>query len=629
VIFSATIRLKDGKIAMKYNLWGSFGRLVVISVFLFLADSEIKAQPKVCDNKKADKLLQQGSAEYDKKNYQQAIVFYDQAVKAASKCPAPYYNKGLALLDADRFEESIMAFQEALKRNFAESFRAHHWICVNRYNQKKYDEAIKSCEESIRLNGNFFWSNYHLAYSLMALDSPEKALIAVRRATELDPKYVETLILKARLLNNFKKYDEAIADLKAVVNLDPKNDEAQLILGANYYLLKDYTKAIEHLTQTLKLNPNSFVGWYLLASAYVGASQNWEKSEEAALQAVRLQPDSGDAHFQLGLAQMNTGKLEAAVKSFEAALKNKCPFPAAASVYKGFSLAVLQRTAEAEKSFEQALSYKPTNKVEYLATSEIYFYRWELDKARAELKKGIEFAPDDNDGVEYALMSWSYSLSHDPQSAIMAANEAIQQDPKAYDGYSNRCRSFNETNLPDIAIKDCQKVLEILPSSGEAYFYLGRAYALKKEPAQEKSNNKKAISLMEKRLNIFFNPQTGQIENIPANLQFASSERGKVSINSLVYSYYLYLLGNAYFHDNNYDAAIATYKKVAEIRPRFPRLRFNLAVSYLNLKKADAKNAELQYSALQELDKKFSLSAADKKLMTDLRKILNGYKRKK
>jgi tetratricopeptide (TPR) repeat protein len=607
---------------MKYNFWNSFGFLILMSFFLVAGYSNAKAQSMqtTCGHKKADKLLLQGQAEYDKKDYPQAVNFYDQAAKAAPKCPVPYFQKGLALMDTKKYDDAVIVFQEALKRNYSETFRLYMGICQARYEQGNFAEAAKNCEESARLNDNFYWTFWYLALSQVSLNNIDKALPAVRRASELDPKSTDALILKARILNSLKKYDEAIIDITAAVKLNPNSDEAFFLLGANYFLLKNYAKSVEYLTKSVKLNRDNFEAWLLLTSAYIGDSLNWEKAEEAAFQAVRIKPNDGDANFQLALAQLITGRLEAAVKSFDTAIKNKNDLVASALVFKGYALIGLKRVAEAEKIFEQALSVKPINKVDYLALAEIYYYRWELDKAREQIKKGIDFATDDEDWQEYSSLSWSYSLSNEPQQAIIAANEAIQLNPTNDLGYTNRCRAYNETNLPDIAIKDCQKALEIKPNDGEVFFYLGRAYGLKKDVTQEKSYNQKAISLMEKRLGVSFNSQKdGQLAKNSTDSTSATNN-GKVSINSPAYTYYLYLLGNAYSLDKNFEAAISAYQKVLELRPNFPRLRYNLAASYLSLKRPDLKNADAQYTALLLIDSK---------LAADLKKIINGFRRKK
>jgi superkiller protein 3 len=602
---------------MKYNFWNSFGFLILMSFFLVAGYSNAKAQSMqtTCGQKKADKLLLQGQAEYDKKDYPQAVNFYDQAAKAAPKCPVPYFQKGRVLVDSKKYDQGVSAYQEALKRNFTDSFRLYFGICNARFLQENYQEAVKNCEESVRLEDSFFWSSHYLGKSYYELKNFEKALAAENRAIQIDPNMVDALQLRAAILLDFKRYDEALKDLTVAVKLGP-NAGIFYGLGAAYFQLKQYSKAIENLTQAVKLNPDFFEAWSLLAGSHLGFSQNWEKSEEAAAQAVRIKPNDGNANFSLGMAQLANGKLEESVKSFDISLKNQTPLPASAAVYRGYALIGLKKTVEAEDSFKQALTFKPINKIEYSSLAEIYFYRWELDKAREQLKKGIDFASDDEDGDEYSSLSWSYSLSNEPQQAIIAANEAIQQNPKESAGYTNRCRAYNDTNLPDIAIKDCQKALQSISNQGEPLYYLGRSFGLKKDAAQEKSYNQKAISILEQTLGISFNSPNGKLTKVSAT----SYKGEKVSINSPLYSYNLYLLGNAYFNDKNFEAAISAYQKVLELRPKFPRLRYNLAASYLSLKRPDLKNADAQYNALLLIDSK---------LAADLKKIINGFRRKK
>lgn len=611
---------------MRCNFRRSFGFLMLMPTFLFASVSETAAQiaaqqtplQTTCGQEKADQLLQQSQAALDKKDYPQAVTFADEAAKAAPTCPVPYLQKGLALTDSQKYEEAIAALEEAFKRNYTETFRLYLGICQARYLQGKYEEAVKNCEEATRLNGNYYWAYYFLTYSQISLKNYEKALIAARRATETAFNPLATLVLKARILNELKRYAEALIDLEAALKLSPNNAEVFLLLGGTHFILKNYPKSVEYLTEAVKLNPDSFDSWLLLSSAHTGHLENWKKSEEAAAQAVRVKPDHGIARFQLGLAQLTNGNSEAAIKSFETALKYQTEEPIAALVYKGYALVGLGQTAEAEQTFALALTLKPAYKSEYVALAQIYNYRWELDKGREQLKKAIELAADDDDSAEYSSLSWNYSLSNMPQEAIIAANEAIRQDPKDYNAYANRCRAFNETKLPDVAIQDCRISLQLKADNGEVFFYLGRAYALKKDAAEENVLNRKAITLMEQRLGVSYQLQKdGKIAAVPVP---PLPGRGQVSSNSPSHSYFLYMLGNAYFYDGNYEAAIGAYEKVLELRPKFPRLRFNLAASYLNLKRPDVKSADAQYAALLPLDPKMA---------ADLKKILNGYRKTK
>jgi tetratricopeptide (TPR) repeat protein len=675
---------------MKHKLSRVFGIFFSVSLFsLAVCSNAVSAQIKeTCGQKKADKLLQQGQAAYDKKDYQQALSFFGEAEKSAPKCSVPFFYKGMVFIDTEKNDEAIIAFQEALKRNFDESFRLHYGICQARFSQQRYEEAIKSCEESARLNDKFYWTFQNLAYLYGNLGISDKSMAAVHRALALNPRSVDMLIFKARLLFDEKKNEEAIAILTEAIKIKPDNEEAYLVLGYHYSLLtkydealkaaerayevkpksfevinfkaaalnelgrqnealplaneavrmqpnneralfvlgvthfnlKNYAQAIEHFSQAVKIKPDFFEAWLLLSSAHVQNSSNWEKGEIAATQALRLRPDDVRANYQLGMMQMTNGKLELSLKSFDAVIGKKGLFSIPAAVYKGFALIALKRQREAEIAFDQAFTLKPGEKTDYAALSEVYMYRWELDKAREQMRKVIDLSATDEDAAGYSDLSWIYILSGDGQQAIAAANEAVQQNPKAYYGYTNRCRAYIETNLPDLAIIDCQKALGLRPTNGEVLFYLGRSYALKKDAALEKTYNQKAIAALEKRLNLSFRSTKPAVIPNVSNNSTTEQEEGAVSISSPSYNYYLYLLASAYFLDNDFEAAIRAYEKVIELRPRFPRLRYNLAVSYLRLNRPNLANAVAQYQMLLKLDPK---------LAGNLKKAIDGFKKRK
>src|SRR5215207_2534331 len=112
---------------MKYEFWRALGFSILVSIVFVAGYSHVAAQPAqtTCKQKKADKLLEQGQAALAKNDYQQAVSFFEQAATAAPKCPVPYFHKGNALTDFKKYDESVVAYQEGLKRNYAEPFRLH------------------------------------------------------------------------------------------------------------------------------------------------------------------------------------------------------------------------------------------------------------------------------------------------------------------------------------------------------------------------------------------------------------------------------------------------------------------------------------------------------------------------
>lgn len=94
----------------------------------------------------------------------------------------------------------------------------------------KYDDArreLKKVQETrptsqeviVALANNELWS-----------DNPQAALDILNKALKDDPKNEEYLYLKARALNNLKRYDEAIAVLNQLLSINPNNDKAKSLL---------------------------------------------------------------------------------------------------------------------------------------------------------------------------------------------------------------------------------------------------------------------------------------------------------------------------------------------------------------------------------------------------------------
>ncbi|HEY4789174.1 MAG TPA: YaiO family outer membrane beta-barrel protein [Bacteroidales bacterium] len=84
----------------------------------------------------------------------------------------------------------------------------------------KIHEARPTSEEVIiAMANNELWA-----------DNPQAALDILNKALIDNPDNEEFLYLKARALNNLKRYDEAIAALNQLLKINPKNEKAQSLL---------------------------------------------------------------------------------------------------------------------------------------------------------------------------------------------------------------------------------------------------------------------------------------------------------------------------------------------------------------------------------------------------------------
>jgi superkiller protein 3 len=229
----------------------------------------------------------------------------------------------------------------------------------------------------------------------------------------------------------------------------------------------------------------------------------------------------------------------------------------------------LGKLAEAEANYLKALSSKPDNPAIYRALAEMYRSQSRFTDAIDITRRALRLYP--TDGGFYTDISWYYSLAGRYQEAVDSAQAGIQIQPGEYMAYTNLCRAYNDLSKPDLAISACNNALKIKPDDGETYFYLARAYDLQNKTADATRYFKKAV----------------------VGLEAFTRENP-------TYSDAFYLLGNAYFADDQPQKAIGAYTKSLELSPNFARARYNMAMVHVSEKQKAPATA--QYNILLKLD---------------------------
>ena len=191
----------------------------------------------------------------NRKQVDEAIEHYTEALKLNPQLVASYNNRGVAYNNKHDYERAITDCSKAieLNPNYADAY-------TNRglaYKGKGYfDCALADFNKAIDLTPNDAeaYNNRGVGYS--DKHDYERAIIDCSKAIELNPNYA--IAYNNRGLAYYKRgeFDVALAHYNKAIDLKSDLAEAYNNRGNAYYKRGDYRCAIVDYTQAIELNPN-------------------------------------------------------------------------------------------------------------------------------------------------------------------------------------------------------------------------------------------------------------------------------------------------------------------------------------------------------------------------------------
>ena len=110
-------------------------------------------------------LIREGNRLYRQKQYAQAEVLYRKAIAKKADNPQAVYNLGCALMMQQKDSAAIVQYENAtkLEKNKLRQSKSWHNIGVMCQSHKMYGEAVRTYEQSLRLNPSDDETRYNLA----------------------------------------------------------------------------------------------------------------------------------------------------------------------------------------------------------------------------------------------------------------------------------------------------------------------------------------------------------------------------------------------------------------------------------------------------------------------------------
>lgn len=255
----------------------------------------------------------------------EAILYYNEALKLAPDLSEAHINLGNALVKKGEINHAIIHYNKALEYK-TDCFEAHYGLATALVKQGENNEAVEHYTVSLQLKPDQPEVHYNLANVLMEEGKLNEAVVHYNEALKLRPDYLEAHSNLAKALAKQGKLVEAIQHWQQLVQLNPQEWVLHSNLGTAYRRLGKLDKAIMHWEQALRLKPDHVnvinkLAWLFATNEnpqYRDSVRAVELAERGCKLTAYKEPRLLDT---LAAAYAEAGRFDEAVRTAERALE--------------------------------------------------------------------------------------------------------------------------------------------------------------------------------------------------------------------------------------------------------------------------------------------------------------------
>jgi protein O-mannosyl-transferase len=174
-------------------------------------------------------------------------------------------NLGNTLLDSGRVDEAIAYYQQALRIK-SDSATAHYNLGSALAGSGRADEAVAHYQQALAIKPDYADAHINLGAALISRGEPSEAIRHYRRALEIEPECIEPRAILANLLNRQGRLDEAVQEYRTLLRLQcPTLAEAHCNLAIALQQGGKTDESLEHYREAVRLRSNLSDGWNNMA----------------------------------------------------------------------------------------------------------------------------------------------------------------------------------------------------------------------------------------------------------------------------------------------------------------------------------------------------------------------------
>lgn len=196
----------------------------------------------------------------DLEAFDEAYAAYEKAAAIDPKSPDPHLNLGLTATRAGQFERAHTAFvrAEALASDNAAIKIAHGLLEQQR---GETDAAVRHFHRALEIAPRDVRARHNMGVALRAIDEPQAALEQIELAIALGSMAPESFTIRAHLLAELGRFEDAVGQYHEVVKSVPDHLDAHETLSSLLPQLGVADVALESYRRALSVRRDSLPLW--------------------------------------------------------------------------------------------------------------------------------------------------------------------------------------------------------------------------------------------------------------------------------------------------------------------------------------------------------------------------------
>ncbi len=307
------------------------------------------------------------------------------------------------------------------------------------FNERKYDLALKSVNEAIRLQPDYppaFLLRGKVYFELRDYFSASNDFTVV---IDSKPDFVDGYIERGKTHIQLGNYYSAIDDLTKAIELEPDNEDAFFHRGRAHYLSKKYKESISDGTRTIELAPG-YVNAYNNRAENYSALKDYQSALKDYTTALEIAPADTFALYGRGWTlATQLGKYQEALIDLSRFIEQR-PRNAGAYGTRAFCYMYLENDEAAIRDYALAMECEPANVLWYNSHGHLCLGAGYLKDARETYLKILQMYSNAWD-AELGLAVISME-ENDSSGARMHYDKAVSHKPALGKGMAG----FDELN---------------------------------------------------------------------------------------------------------------------------------------------------------------------------------------